>query len=418
MKKVFKKLFSAFEIYKGLPKEVYILVIADLINGIGAFVYPFLTLYLTTRLSFSDYDTGLFLLIFSTAYVPGSFISGKLSDKFSRKKTAVIAQSLMGVCYLVASGFDGSLLVCYLLLGATFFDGFCDPARTAMSQDYTTAENRQVAFSLGYTAYNLGFVVGQIIAGLLFFKAPSFIFLGAGILSFVSVSLCAFFLPEKKPTEQMIQESLKSNNLDKAEKGGLFKALASRPKLLIVSLAMSLVSMAYAQTRFGLPLVMVRKFGEVGSTYFGYVNSTNGLVVVLFAPLLMMLLRKRRELRNMSLGCLCFAIGFGLIFYCNNVWSYLACAVMYTFGEIIQANNLSVYIANNTPISHRARFNGVLPVLQNLGVAIGPWVGGMISEKVGLSFVWPFSASLCIVGAIIMLIVLQFDKRSKTSVKV
>ena len=39
-------------IYRGLPQPIYVLFFSTVINAVGIFVYPFLTLYLTRRLGY------------------------------------------------------------------------------------------------------------------------------------------------------------------------------------------------------------------------------------------------------------------------------------------------------------------------------------------------------------------------------
>ncbi len=46
-----KRLLS---LYRGLPPQpIYVLFFATVINAIGIFIYPFLTLYLTRRLGYT-----------------------------------------------------------------------------------------------------------------------------------------------------------------------------------------------------------------------------------------------------------------------------------------------------------------------------------------------------------------------------
>lgn len=38
---------------------------------------------------------------------------------------------------------------------------------------------------------------------------------------------------------------------------------------------------------------------------------------------------------------------------------FLLSTLLWTVGEILQVTNASVYVANNSPISHRGRFNAI-----------------------------------------------------------
>ena len=56
-----RRLLSTFSIYKGLPSSIYVLFVAEVVNGIGIFVFPFLTLFLTKKLGMSEQSAGDFM---------------------------------------------------------------------------------------------------------------------------------------------------------------------------------------------------------------------------------------------------------------------------------------------------------------------------------------------------------------------
>ncbi len=85
------KIHEFISIYSELPKGVYILFIAKIINSLGNFILPFLTLFLTDKLSFSVQNTGEILLVNSVFLGFGSIRGGKLADYFGRKKLLLLS---------------------------------------------------------------------------------------------------------------------------------------------------------------------------------------------------------------------------------------------------------------------------------------------------------------------------------------
>ena len=67
---------KALDYYRGLPREIYVLFVSRIINSMGAFVRPFLTIFLTSNLGFSEAQTGLITTIAIFLYVPGSMLGG------------------------------------------------------------------------------------------------------------------------------------------------------------------------------------------------------------------------------------------------------------------------------------------------------------------------------------------------------
>ena len=275
---------APLSIYRGLPRPIYTLFLSTVINSVGVFVYPFLTLYLTQRLGYPPAKAGLFLTVASILYVPGSLLGSTLADSIGRKWVAVPCEILMNSCYLAAGFLEGTEWVPLLVLAALFFDGMVDPAREAMKTDVTSIENRQASFSLIYLGHNLGFAIGPVIAGLFFYRSPSWLFFGNAIAGFLSVLLIIFQIEETKPSKETIEESRRWKSGERAEEGGALKALFSRPRLLAFSLSVTCFSYAYSQTLFALPLLTTALFGPGGTPLYGRMMALNGVVVVLLTP--------------------------------------------------------------------------------------------------------------------------------------
>ena len=62
--------------YLKLPRNVYILTLADIVNSAGSFVYPFLALFLTLKLGYSEYFAGFLLTIVIAAEGAGRLDRG------------------------------------------------------------------------------------------------------------------------------------------------------------------------------------------------------------------------------------------------------------------------------------------------------------------------------------------------------
>ena len=178
MKLLPKKVIDMFSIYRNLPSAIYVLFFATVINGIGSFVFPFLVLFLTDRLGFSDAKAGLFMTIATVAYLPGSFIGGKLADRIGRKKVMLTGQLLASSMFLVAGFLGDSPAVPVLILLHLLFDGITDPARSALQTDVTVQETRQARVSFTHLGHNLEFAIGPMIEGFLFYHAPRWLYFG------------------------------------------------------------------------------------------------------------------------------------------------------------------------------------------------------------------------------------------------
>ncbi|MFZ3110835.1 MAG: MFS transporter [Rectinemataceae bacterium] len=388
-----------FSVYRGLPKPLYTLFLATVVNSVGIFVFPFLTLYLTGRLGMTQGDAGSFMFLISMVYIPGNFIGGKLADRLGRKKLMVVTQIISAALYIPCGFALFSDFVPWLILASVFFDGLTDPARSAMMMDLTTPDNRRTAFSLTYLGHNLGFAMGSLIAGFLFEHASSWLFWGNALAVFAATYIVGMKVPETKPTQQQIDATIGTGSTEEAHTGTLAQALMSRPFLIIFTLLTTWYGFVYAQHRFALPLQAKAVFGATGAVIFGSCMTLNAVLVIFLSTPVMALTKRWKPINSVALSGLFFALGFGMIGLASNIWLLYLSTFIWTIGEIVNATNEGAYVANHTPISHRGRFQAVLPFLGSIGWTISPPVIGKLIDATSLDAVWPLIGAIAGVTA-------------------
>lgn len=388
-----------FGVYKGLPKPLYTLFIVTVVNSVGIFVFPFMTLYLTGRLGMNQSDAGTFLFVISMVYIPAGFIGGKLADKLGRKRLMVVTQIISAALYIPCGFAVFSKYVPLLILISVFFDGITDPARSAMMTDLTTPENRRTAFSFTYLGHNLGFALGSLIAGFLFEHALSWLFWGNAIAVFVATFIVAMKVPETKPTQQQIDATIGTGSTEEAHQGNLVQALLSRPFLIIFTMITTWYGFVYAQHRFALPLQAKAIFGVSGAAIFGTCMTLNAVLVIFLSTPVMALTKKWKPINSVALAGIFYAVGFGMIGISRNIWLLYFSTILWTLGEIVNATNEGAYVANHTPISHRGRFNAVLPIIGGIGWTISPPVIGKLIDTTSLAPVWPLIGGIAALSA-------------------
>ena len=413
MKRTARRLLGQFNIYQGLPKGIYALFAAQIVNAVGNLVYPFLTFFLTQRLGYSSARAGMFILLLSVAYVPGSLIGGKLADVVGRKKVLIVSQGLAGMTFIPCAFLGDSIIVPWLLITSHFFFGAAEPTHEAITADLTKGEQRQSAFSLLYLGHNIGFSVGPMIAGFLFTNALPWLFLGDAITTFIALSFVLVLVPESKPSSEEMENHGGEGSNERAETGGLIPVLLRRPYLLAFAGISLLLTFVYSQFSFSMPLQLNALFAENGPMIFGSLMTVNALVVIFFTTPIIKLTRKIKPALNVSMAALLLTIGFGLLFFFQKPVLFALSTVIWTFGEILQVTNTNVYIANHTPITHRGRFNSIVPIIIGTGYAIGPPVMGQYIEILGVRAVWPLMAVVSFLGAFGLVCLYLKEKHSE-----
>lgn len=399
------------KIYKGLPKSLYFIFIARIINGMGNFVYPFLTMYLTNKLKFSASFAGRFILVAALLMVPGSLIGGKCSDIFGRKKTMIIFQSLGALCLIPCAYIKNAFAIPYFIAGASFFSSAAAPASGAMATDLTNSENRKNAFSLLYLGNNIGFSVGPMIAGFLYNNYLKWLFLGNAAAALMSMAILFFTVPETIPSSDKLKQGEQIKSLEKSEKGSLLGAIIKRPELVAFSLFSVVYSFVYSQYTFMLPMQVNLVFGNSGSKIFGSLMTVNGLVVVFFTTIIVSLTKKINPVLNTVFSGIFYAMGFGMFIFIKQYLLFAISTIIWTSGEILYSTNSGVYIANHTPMSHRGRFNAIFPIVSGAGYAIGPVLMGIYIDRFGMRNAWALIFILAVVSSVFMYILYLAERR-------
>jgi MFS family permease len=310
----------------------------------------------------------------------------------------------MAAVVLVPCAFLGiSRIIPWLLIGSSFLQGAAEPVNDAMITDLTVPEKRKGAFSLLYMSHNIGFALGPMIAGLLFNRYLIWIFLGDAITTGVAVILIALFIRESAPSEQQIAESFAEDRSgERAERGGLIKVLLKRPFLLAFMFIHMILSFVYSQTTFGLPLQLSAVFAAEGPTWYGTIMSFNALVVILLTTFVIHSTERIKPALTVAIASLFFAAGFGMIGFLRSLPLLLLSTLIWTIGEILEATNTSVYVANHAPITHRGRINAVAPIIMWSGFGLGPPLSAQFIERFSLDSIWPLCLALSLLAAALL----------------
>lgn len=355
--------------YGGLKREIYILFIGKLVTAMGSFVWPMLTFFLTTKLGLSDGTATLMIATASILSFPAALLGGKLADRFSRKAIIIVFDCCTVSLYLLAAVLPLTIGTAILLFLAGLFQTIESPAYDALNADYSTSRQREKAYSLSYLGFNLGYIVGASVAGILFEKFLRLAFCINGIAIFTSTVLIIFFVHKKNAISedvQTLQESYSEYEIPVDEKLSVLKVLRQRPVLIGMLLIGCFASMPSNVMGLLLPLQLKETMGEAGATIYGYLNSLNGFVVIVFTPVLTVLLKKLTEIPKTILGLLLFVAGIAFFSVQTAVAMLFVGMFVFTLGEVVTVLGSNPYNSRRIPASHRGRVGGISSVVHSL----------------------------------------------------
>lgn len=355
--------------YGGLKKEIYILFIGKLVTAMGSFVWPMLTFFLTTKLGLSDGTSTLIIATSSVLSFPAALLGGKLADRFSRKSIIILFDCMTVSLYLLAAILPLTIGTAVLLFLAGLFQTIESPAYDALNADYSTSAQREKAYSLSYLGFNLGFIVGASVSGILFENFLRLAFCINGIAIFISTVLIIFFVHSKNAISEdasMLQESYSEYELPVDDKIPVLKILRQRPVLIGMLLVGCIASMPSNLVGILLPLQLKDSLGEAGATLYGYLNSLNGFVVIVFTPILTVLLKKLTEIPKTIIGLLLFIAGTALFSLETATLILFVGMFVFTLGEVVTVLGSNPYNSRRIPASHRGRVGGISSVVYSV----------------------------------------------------
>ena len=355
--------------YGGLKREIYILFIGRLVTAMGSFVWPMLTFFLTTKLGLSDGTATLLIATASVLSFPAALLGGKLADRFSRKTIIIVFDCITVSMYLLAAILPLNMFTVVLLFAAGLFQTIESPAYDALNADYSTSKQREKAYSLSYLGFNLGFIIGASVSGLLFEKFIRLAFCLNGLAILISTVLILLFVHKKNAISEDA-ESLAENYTEYEqpvdEKIPVLQILRQRPVVIGMLLVGCMAFMPANLMGILLPLQLKDAMGQAGATLYGYLNSLNGFVVIVFTPILTVTLKKLTEIPKAIIGLLLFVAGNFLFSLEAATLILFVGMFVFTLGEVVTVLGTNPYTSRRVPASHRGRVGGLSSVVHSV----------------------------------------------------
>jgi MFS family permease len=389
------KYVSSLGRYRGLPREIYILFVARIVNSLGAFVHPLLTMILTTKLGMKEDEAGVLITILLATQMPVMLLGGKLADKFGRRKLIIVFQFLGAATYIACGLVPLSHTTIYLMMTASYFYALTFPALDAVTMDLTNTDQRKEAYALLYMGFNLGFVFGPTIGGLLLESHLSLLFIGDAVTTIISTVLYVIFIRETLPKKGEKDEPM----LEKYAEESVFSILWKRKIIIVFALIMMVLQFTYSQWTFALPLQMKELFGgDAGPKLYGVLASFNGLLVIVLTPLVTPLVRRRRALTGTLAGGIMYAVAFAMLIIMKELYLFYVSMFIFTLGEVIMTIDAGVFVAGMMPSSHRGRLDSVYSSITTTGRVVSPMIIGWVISASSLSLAWVVLSGAAVVG--------------------
>ena len=348
-----------------LPRPLRVVFAGTAINRLGAFVFPYLTIYLSQARGFSLAVVGQVLAVGALGLFAGNLAGGWLTDRWSRKGTLLLALVINALGYLgLARELDSAWSYAGLLALGYFGTGLYGPAANTVVADLTDDRERPLAYTVHYVCINVGMGLGPLLGGVLYGVGYRWVFLGDVASSLTCALLIAALLPETRGLAEAGNGERRPDEEQDADRLG--RATISTPQVVLFCLASFFLIAPLMGLEVAVPLFVQRVF-SADLSWVGAIYSINALTILSLSFLVERALRGRNELAMMVLAGALWSLGVGLFAFGYTLGVLVACTLVWTLGEMIASIVAPAYVARHAAAAIKGRMLSLIEVSLSQG---------------------------------------------------
>ncbi|MCK6255867.1 MFS transporter [Fictibacillus sp. KIGAM418] len=377
------------------------------INLLFWMFFPYMAIYFSDELG--KEQAGLLLVASQLVGVVTNLVGGYCADTFGRKKMMVVAGAGQAVSFalfaLANSPWLNSPVLTFLAFTALgLFGSLYWPASHAMIADVVPEKNRSEVFAVFYTSINISVVFGPALGSIFFFDYRFELLLACTIVGIILTFVLQRFIretvPEKKPIvedkngepkkwSEVVWDQLRDYRVIAKDKLFLLFILAG---VLVAQTFMQLDLLIAVYTTEKVPVQTLLHLGDwslslSGEKAFGYIVSTNGLLVALFTVFMSKWMNKYKEGNIFVISSLLY--GVGMLLYGNTtvIWLLFLAITVFTAAELMVVGIQESFISKLAPEHMRGQYFAAAGLRFSIGRSLAPLA---IPLTMWIGFQWTF----------------------------
>jgi MFS family permease len=374
-----------------------------LISTIGSsMIWPFLMIYVRRQVNLPLTQVASLMTINAAAGLVSAYIAGPITDRVGRKWVMVFSLAGNGLVYFFMGGADSYLSFAILMTLSGSFNPLYRVGADAMIADLIPPEKRLNAYALMRLSNNAGISIGPMLGGFISSLSftVTFFFAGSGML--IYSLLLAFFAHETLPDDL-------DSAIQKSKPGGGYLHVLRDSQFLSFIGAFILAQMCATMIWILMP-VYANGIFNVPESQYGFIPTTNALMVVFLQIFVTGITRRYRPLPVMMIGTIFYTLGVGSVAFGHSFAGFWISIVIMTVGELILMPTASSYVANLAPPDMRGRYMSVAGLTWSAAAGIAPLLGGYLNDNISPVATWYGGVIIGVIGTLGFL----FLSRKKT----
>ncbi|MFD4859756.1 MFS transporter [Streptomyces atratus] len=366
-----------------LPRTVRLLLLAQVVNRLGAFSLPFLTALICADHGASLATAGLVSAVFGLATIPSRLAGGGLADRIGRRTTIVLG--LCG-CATAQLAIAASTSLTWAVTGAVLLGlafELYEPPSQAIIGESVPERQRVRAFSLFSAALAAGGMGAGLLAALLGHWDLRWLFVTDAATCLACALLIRLALPRDRPAPPGADQD-----------GTAVRPLRDRA-LLATGTAYALINQ---QTVMTLPLALARQ--GLPAAYAGLLFTAAAATTVLAQPLVRLPWATRLTTPGaLALAHLLLAAGLTGYALARTLPALLASAAMWSLGDLLVMGRIYALVTDLAPPGGSGRYLAVFGTSWGIAATLAPVLGTQLLARAGTTTLWSTMAALCLLLA-------------------
>jgi MFS family permease len=374
---------------RGLPRDVWVLCGATLVNRMGAMAAPFLALYCTQHLRVGEGRAGLALGVYGAGMILSAPLGGWLCDRVGARRVFAWSLGGAGVLMLLFPHLRGWPVVLALAFVWALFAEAGRPSSMAVLANAAPPERMRPATAAFRLSMNMGMSIGPPVGGLLAAWSFPALFFVNGSAALAAFGLVAWGLPprgDRRPNPASI--------------GSMFRAMGRDRRLLAFCLGFALLWGGFVLEFAPLSVHIVQGLGHSPRLYGGLV-ALNTVLIVLFEVPLLARAQAMRYARMFVIGGVLTAAGL-LLLALDTIPAIAAGVAVSAFGEMFFMGAAMPFIAALAPEGRQGAYMGAYSLAAGAAMALAPAFGTAALGRVEAPLVWIGGAVVALIGTAVL----------------
>lgn len=381
--------------FSGLNRDIWLITTVMFVNRLGTLILPFITLYTTQEIGWTKPQAGVAVACFGAGSLAGSYLGGWLTDRIGYYKVFLFSLIFGGIAYYSLQYLTSYITLSIGLFVAATIADLLRPALYVGIRFFTDDTTQTRAVSLLRMAFNLGFVIGPAIGGLIIaLTSYKWIFIidaltcwGAAVMTYFVIKDYSHKQFEKKEEFKAIISQVKNPYRDK-------------PYMIFLFYSM-LMLIGFFQILFTVPLYL-EEIAKYDTKAIGIFFAINGAIVfILEMPLVQYVDKRNMVMKAMIYGSFMIGVGFlALIIQSPMVLMLGIFLVLTGVGEIINFPFISTTALKRATDYNSGKMMAMTSIMFSISLIIAPPLGTTILEHYGYTVLWVVMAGLCFISAI------------------